>query len=301
MSFEPEEWNLAPCAEFLGADRILWASDYPHPEYHPGLVKEVVERVEPLPPEDQAEHPRPERQPRVPPRPVSGRDPLTFDRPRWPARSRAHARRAARASRGRDAGPRRRRAPAARTDERGVRHRTQGPGGRDEPVAASTGPSRSSRPTARHRTCGPGIRRASRPSSPPTACTPGFDSSSTPARRRSRRRWPTSRPAGRLAVDELTMPLRAALAGRELVDPSVLLGQAKVQKTADEIECIRRAQRINEVAIDRREAARRARRTRHRPHRSVPPADLRARRVVEHRRPDLAGDAAARRPTARSA
>jgi len=57
-------------------------------------------------------------------------------------------------------------------------------------------------------------------------------------------------PAGRLAVDELTMPLRSALAARELVDPSMLLGQAKIQKTADEIECIRRAQRINEVAID---------------------------------------------------
>ena len=41
VSFEPEEWNLAQCAEFLGSDRILWASDYPHPEYHPGLVKEV--------------------------------------------------------------------------------------------------------------------------------------------------------------------------------------------------------------------------------------------------------------------
>jgi Xaa-Pro aminopeptidase len=57
-------------------------------------------------------------------------------------------------------------------------------------------------------------------------------------------------PTARLAVDELTMPLRAALAGRELVDPSILMGQAKIQKTADEIECIRRAQRINEVAID---------------------------------------------------
>jgi Xaa-Pro aminopeptidase len=55
---------------------------------------------------------------------------------------------------------------------------------------------------------------------------------------------------GRLAVDELTMPLRAALGERELGDPSLLLGQAKIQKTADEIECIRRAQRINEVAID---------------------------------------------------
>jgi predicted TIM-barrel fold metal-dependent hydrolase len=41
--FEPEEWNLAASAEFLGADRILWASDYPHPEYHDGVVKEMRE------------------------------------------------------------------------------------------------------------------------------------------------------------------------------------------------------------------------------------------------------------------
>jgi len=54
VSFEPEEYNLAQCAEFLGSDRILWASDYPHPEYHPGLVKEVVERVKGMPPDDQA-------------------------------------------------------------------------------------------------------------------------------------------------------------------------------------------------------------------------------------------------------
>jgi predicted TIM-barrel fold metal-dependent hydrolase len=48
VSFEPEEWNLAPCAEFLGADRVLWASDYPHPEYHPGILDELRERIEPL-------------------------------------------------------------------------------------------------------------------------------------------------------------------------------------------------------------------------------------------------------------
>jgi predicted TIM-barrel fold metal-dependent hydrolase len=48
VSFEPEEWNLAACAEFLGADRILWASDYPHPEYHPGVVDELRERIAPL-------------------------------------------------------------------------------------------------------------------------------------------------------------------------------------------------------------------------------------------------------------
>ena len=54
MSFEPEEWNLAAAAEKLGTDRILWASDYPHPEYHPGVVDEVRERIAPLAAADQA-------------------------------------------------------------------------------------------------------------------------------------------------------------------------------------------------------------------------------------------------------
>jgi predicted TIM-barrel fold metal-dependent hydrolase len=49
VGFEAEEWNLAASAEFLGADRILWASDYPHPEYRPGLVEELLEKVGPLP------------------------------------------------------------------------------------------------------------------------------------------------------------------------------------------------------------------------------------------------------------
>jgi predicted TIM-barrel fold metal-dependent hydrolase len=44
-SFEPEEWNLAACAEFLGNDRVVWASDYPHPEYHEGVVDEVRESI----------------------------------------------------------------------------------------------------------------------------------------------------------------------------------------------------------------------------------------------------------------
>jgi predicted TIM-barrel fold metal-dependent hydrolase len=43
--FEVEEWNLAASAEYLGADRILWASDYPHPEYHPGIVDELREAI----------------------------------------------------------------------------------------------------------------------------------------------------------------------------------------------------------------------------------------------------------------
>ncbi len=50
-SFEPEEWNLAACTEWLGADRVLWASDYPHPEYHSGVVKDVEESVARLPEE----------------------------------------------------------------------------------------------------------------------------------------------------------------------------------------------------------------------------------------------------------
>jgi predicted TIM-barrel fold metal-dependent hydrolase len=48
VCFEAEEWNLAACAEFLGPDRILWATDYPHPEYHEGVVDELRERLAPL-------------------------------------------------------------------------------------------------------------------------------------------------------------------------------------------------------------------------------------------------------------
>jgi predicted TIM-barrel fold metal-dependent hydrolase len=47
--FEPEEWNLAACAEWLGPDRVLWASDYPHPEFHPEVVKELREAIAALP------------------------------------------------------------------------------------------------------------------------------------------------------------------------------------------------------------------------------------------------------------
>ena len=46
--FECEEWNLAACARQLGPERVLWASDYPHPEYHEGLVGELLEAIEPL-------------------------------------------------------------------------------------------------------------------------------------------------------------------------------------------------------------------------------------------------------------
>jgi uncharacterized protein len=51
--FEPEEWNLADCARWLGADRIIWASDYPHPEFHPGVVKELQDAIAGLTLDDQ--------------------------------------------------------------------------------------------------------------------------------------------------------------------------------------------------------------------------------------------------------
>jgi uncharacterized protein len=49
ISFDPDEVALAFSAEHLGADKILWASDYPHPDAKiPGVVKELEAAVEPL-------------------------------------------------------------------------------------------------------------------------------------------------------------------------------------------------------------------------------------------------------------
>ena len=56
-------------------------------------------------------------------------------------------------------------------------------------------------------------------------------------------------PAGPIALDEYTMPLHAALRGREIADASAILATCKVMKTDDELECIRRAQFINEQAM----------------------------------------------------
>jgi Xaa-Pro dipeptidase len=57
-------------------------------------------------------------------------------------------------------------------------------------------------------------------------------------------------PPGRLAVDDATVPLWRALAPRDPQDASGVLTAAKLVKTGDELECIRRAQAINEAAID---------------------------------------------------
>jgi predicted TIM-barrel fold metal-dependent hydrolase len=53
ISFDPGEWNLAASARHIGADRILWASDYPHPEYRAGIVAELMASLEALPEADQ--------------------------------------------------------------------------------------------------------------------------------------------------------------------------------------------------------------------------------------------------------
>ena len=55
VSFDPDEKTLAYFAQLLGPDRILWASDYPHPDtLAEGVVDELLEAVESLP--DEAVH-----------------------------------------------------------------------------------------------------------------------------------------------------------------------------------------------------------------------------------------------------
>lgn len=54
---------------------------------------------------------------------------------------------------------------------------------------------------------------------------------------------------GRLAIDDAPFPLWDALRPREVVDASAVLAPAKLTKTADELECIRQAQAVNEQAM----------------------------------------------------
>jgi Xaa-Pro aminopeptidase len=56
-------------------------------------------------------------------------------------------------------------------------------------------------------------------------------------------------PTGRLALDDAPFPLWTAVAAREPQDAAVVLAGAKITKTADELECIRQAQAINEEAM----------------------------------------------------
>ncbi|HEY2107026.1 MAG TPA: amidohydrolase family protein [Candidatus Binataceae bacterium] len=45
VSFDPGEWNLVACAEFLGPDRVIWASDFPHPEYRTDVISKLKSKI----------------------------------------------------------------------------------------------------------------------------------------------------------------------------------------------------------------------------------------------------------------
>ncbi len=53
VSADPDETLTAKVIEHIGADYFLWASDYPHIDADFGVVKELKERIAPLPAPDQ--------------------------------------------------------------------------------------------------------------------------------------------------------------------------------------------------------------------------------------------------------
>jgi predicted TIM-barrel fold metal-dependent hydrolase len=53
ISMEPDEKTIPAMAQIVGADKIMWASDYPHSEGHVETLSLIKERVKPLPTEDQ--------------------------------------------------------------------------------------------------------------------------------------------------------------------------------------------------------------------------------------------------------
>ena len=56
ISFDPDETTLAFTANspLVGADRIIWATDYPHPDAKfPGSTDELLEAIQELKPEQQ--------------------------------------------------------------------------------------------------------------------------------------------------------------------------------------------------------------------------------------------------------
>ena len=56
ISFDPDEVALPFAAQHLGAERLIWASDYPHPDAKiPGVVDELRSAVEPLAAADQTQ------------------------------------------------------------------------------------------------------------------------------------------------------------------------------------------------------------------------------------------------------
>jgi len=51
ISADPDESLTAQMVEHLGADYFIWASDYPHIDASMGVVRELRERLAPLPAE----------------------------------------------------------------------------------------------------------------------------------------------------------------------------------------------------------------------------------------------------------
>ena len=52
ISFEPVETSLQVLADFIGPHKILWATDYPHPDgFFPGAPKMLLDRMEGLSPQ----------------------------------------------------------------------------------------------------------------------------------------------------------------------------------------------------------------------------------------------------------
>ena len=67
ISFEVDEHTLPLLAPVVGTDRIVWGTDYPHPDCtFPGMVKELRDAIAGLPESDQAADPRAERHRPVP-------------------------------------------------------------------------------------------------------------------------------------------------------------------------------------------------------------------------------------------
>ena len=54
ISGEPDETTIPAMAGLIGADKLVWGSDYPHTEGHPNPVEEIKCAVAPLPALDQA-------------------------------------------------------------------------------------------------------------------------------------------------------------------------------------------------------------------------------------------------------
>ena len=68
VSFDPDEAALPFTVEHLGAERVLWASDYPHPDAKiPGVVKELLDALAPLPQRGTAHRRRGQRPLLLPP------------------------------------------------------------------------------------------------------------------------------------------------------------------------------------------------------------------------------------------